>query len=73
MVRSVIASAMGSADLPLMSEIGSAQASQGIGFTALGAAIVSSAVIFSVQLLAFIVLKDQIVRVLYVSRANRPQ
>lgn len=64
---------MAFADLPVTSEIGSAQGSQGIGFSALGAAMISSAVIFSVQLLAFILLKDHVVRILYVADANCPQ
>ena len=48
------------------SVLGSAQASQGIGFTAFGTAMISSLVIFGVQLFAFILLKDNVSRILYV-------
>lgn len=43
---------------------GSAQGSQGISLVALVSALISSLVIFGVQMLAFILLKDKLARIL---------
>lgn len=53
--------------------VGSAQASQGIGFTALLAAIISSLVVFVVQLCVFLLLKDRVVNILYVGEVQHMQ
>ena len=48
------------------SSVGSGQGSQGISFVAFITALVSSLVIFGIQMLAFILLKEKLARILYV-------
>jgi hypothetical protein len=46
------------------SGVGNGQGSQGISLVALLTAIATSAIIFGVQMLAFIILKDKLARIL---------
>jgi hypothetical protein len=46
------------------SGIGTGQGSQGISLVALLTAIATSAIVFGVQMLAFIILKDKLARIL---------
>lgn len=46
------------------SDVGSGQGSQGISFVAFITALVSSLVIFGIQMLAFILLKEKLARIL---------
>jgi hypothetical protein len=44
--------------------VGTGQSSQGISLVALLTAIATSAIIFGVQMLAFVILKDKLARIL---------
>jgi hypothetical protein len=59
-----MASTTSSSPLTTSTAIGNAQSSEGISLVALLTAIATSAVIFGVQMLAFIIFKDKLARIL---------